>query len=131
MDWLFRTCVSKPFSMILEGFVDSEISECDYKDLCCSIADKLDFCICVTKTITEIRQFHIPDPDSPNGYKNTFSFHIIFPENCGTKKANKKFLEDNMARLLEVCLEDDLPVGLEDKFDSSGKKTFALIKVPA
>ena len=123
---LFKRCMFKPFTMILEGFVDSEISEWDYKDLCCNISDKLDFCICFTKTITETREFHVPDP---KGYKNKFLFHVLFPENRGTKSANKKFLEDNMARLLEVCLEDDLPVGLEDVFDSSGKKTYALIKV--
>jgi hypothetical protein len=115
--------------MVLEGFVDSEISEWDYKDLCCNIRDKLDFCICVTKTITETTEFHMPDTESPGGYKNTFSFHLTFPENHGTRKANKKFIEDKMVRLLEVCLEDDLPVGLEGVFDSSGKKTFALIKV--
>jgi hypothetical protein len=115
--------------MVLEGFVDSEISEWDYKDLCCSIYDKLDFCICFAKTIAEMREFHLPDENSPKGYKNKFVFHVTFPENHGTKSANKKFLEDKMARLLEVCLEDDLPVGLEGVFDSSGKKTFALMKV--
>jgi hypothetical protein len=104
--------------MILEGFVDPEMSETDFKDMCCSIADSLDFCIYFTKTITEFI-----DVESKK-----FSFHVIFPEKKGTKKANKKFLEDNMAELLRVCLEDDLPVGLEDKFDRSGKKTFALLK---
>jgi hypothetical protein len=113
--------------MILEGVVDPEISECDFIDLCCSIGEKLDFCICFTKNIVEIRKFH---NDSPEEYKNTFSFHVTFPENRGTKSANKKFIADNMARLLEVCLEDDLPVGLEYTFDSSGKKSYALIKVP-
>ena len=117
--------------MVLEGFVDSEISEWGYRDLCSSVADKLDFCICFTKTITETIEFHIPDADSPKGYKNKFLFHIIFPENYGTRGANKKFVEDNMLRLLKVCLEDDIEVGLEDSFDSSGKKSFALIKVPA
>ena len=126
MSRLFQSCIRKPFTMVLEGFVDSEISEWDYKDLCCNIRDKLDFCICVTKTITETIEFHMPDP---KGYKNTFSFHVTFPENHGTRKANKKFIEDKMAHLLEVCLEDDLPVGLEGMFNSSGKKTFALIKV--
>ena len=126
---LFKRCMFKPFTMVLEGFVDSEISEARYIDLCCSIGDSLDFCIYFTKTITETRQFHITDTESPGGYKNKFLFYVIFPENHGTKSANKKFLEDNMARLLEVCLEDDLPVGLEGVFDSSGKKTFALIKV--
>ena len=115
--------------MVLEGFVDSEISEWDYKDLCCSISDKLDFCICFTKTIMETREFHIPDTESPGGYKNKFLFHIIFPENRGTKSANKKFVEENMVRLLTVCLEDDLPVGLEGTFDYSKKKTFIIIKV--
>jgi hypothetical protein len=116
--------------MVLEGFVDSEISEWDYKDLCSSIRDKLDFCICVTKTITETTEFRKPDTESPRGYKNTFLFYVTFPENHGTRKANKKFVEDKMAHLLEVCLEDDLPVGLEGAFDSSGKKTFAIMKVP-
>jgi len=116
--------------MVLEGVVDSEISEWGYRDLCASVADKLDFCICVTKTITETIEFHMPDIDSPNGYKNKFSFHITFPENRGTKNANKKFVAENMERLLKVCLEDDLPVGLEDTFDPSGKKSYALIKVP-
>lgn len=116
--------------MILEGVVDPEISELDFIDLCCSIGESLNFCICYTKTIVEIRRFHKSDTTSPTAYKNTFSFHVTFPDNHGTKNANKMFVADNMARLLEVCLEDDLPVGLEDTFDSSGKKTFAVITVP-
>ena len=68
--------------------------------------------------------------DASGGYTNKFLFHIVFPENRGTKSANRKFVEEKMAHLLEVVLEDDLPVGLEGKFDSSGMKTYALIKVP-
>ena len=130
MKQLFGSCVTKPFSMVLEGFVDSDISECDFIDLCCSIGDSLDFCICYPKTITEIRKFHVPDTNSPEAYKNKFLFHITFPKNRGTKSANKKFIEDKMEHLLQVCLEKDLPVGLEDTFDYSGKTSFALIKVP-
>jgi hypothetical protein len=113
--------------MVLEGVVDPEISERDYIDLCCSIGEKLDFCICFTKNIVEIRKFH---SDSLGKYENRFLFHITFPENRGTKNANKKFVAENMERLLKVCLEDDIPVGLEGSFDSSGKKSYALIKVP-
>jgi len=115
----FFTCYSiKPFTMTLEGFVDSEISERDYIDLCCRIKESLDFCICVTKTITEISDFQVIESN-----KHKFSFHIIFPENRGTKAANKKFVL-GMVHLLEVVL--DLPVSLEG---NSGK-TYALIKVP-
>jgi hypothetical protein len=116
----------KPFTMVLEGHVDSEMSERDFIDLCCSIGESLDFGICYSKTITEIRQPYI----SGIGYEHKFSFHVIFPEKYGTRFANKKFIEDKMAYLLKGLLEDDLPVGTEGNFDSSGKKTFALIKVP-
>ena len=121
-------CIFHPFTMVLEGYVDPEMSERDFIDLCCSIGESLDFCICVSKTITEVREFHIPD--ASGGYKNRFSFHVVFPENYGTRVANKKFVEEHMANLLKGVLEDDLPVGLEGKFDSSGIQTFALIKVP-
>lgn len=114
--------------MVLEGVVDSEMPECDFIDLCCSIGDSLDFCICVSKTITEVREFRVRDVSG--GYTNRFSFHVVFPENHGTNAANRAFVKQNMVHLLEVVLEDDLPVGLEGEFDSSGKKTFALIKVP-
>lgn len=122
-------CIFPPFTMVLEGYVAPEMSERDFIDLCCSIGESLDFCICVSKTITEVREFHIPD--TSGGYKTRFSFHIVFSENHGTRAANKKFVEEHMANLLKGVLEDDLPVGLEGKFDSSGKKTFALIKVPS
>lgn len=121
MNRLF-TCYSiKPFTMTLEGFIDSNISERDYIDLCCSIRESLDFCICVTKVITEISDFQVTESN-----KKKFSFHVTFPEHRGTKAANKKFVLDNMVHLLEVVLEDDLPVMLEG---NSGT-TYALIKVP-
>ena len=118
MNRLF-TCM-KPFTMTLEGFVDSEISERGYIDLCSDIRDSLDFCICVTKNITEISDFKVIESD-----KHKFSFHITFPENRGTRTANKKFML-GMVHLLQVVLEDDLPVMLEGK--ESEKKTYALIK---
>lgn len=124
---LFESCMTKPFSMVLEGVVDLEVTETEFIDLCCSIGDSMDFGICYPKTITEIRQFHTR---YAIGYKNRFSFHVIFPNNKGTKNANKKFIEDKMAYLLERLLEDYLPVGLQDKFDYSGKMTYAVIKVP-
>jgi hypothetical protein len=105
--------------MELEGFVDSEMTEIEFNDLCESIRDSLDFCICVTKSITEVMLFE----------SKRFSFHVVFLDNKGTKAANKKFVEDKMERLLEVCLGDWLPVGLENKFDTSGKKTYGLLKV--
>jgi len=107
------------FNMQLEGFVDPHMTETEFNDLCESIRDSLDFCICVTKTITEVMLFE----------SKKFSFYVEFPDHEGTKDDNKKFVEDNMARLLEVCLEDWLPVGLEDKFDIAGKKTYGLLKV--
>lgn len=107
------------FNMELEGFVDSEMTETEFADLCESIRDSLDFCICVTKTITDVMLFE----------SKKFSFYVEFPDHEGTKADNKKFVEDNMAHLLEVCLGDWLPVGLEDKFDTSGKKTYGLLKV--
>ena len=125
---LFGCCMSKPFTMILEGHVDSEMSECDFIDLCCSIGDSLDFGICYSKRIAEVRKFQVPDP--AGGYQNKFSFHVLFPDKRGTRNANRQFVADKMACLLEGLLEDDLPVGLEGQFDTSGKKTFALIKVP-
>jgi hypothetical protein len=125
MNRLFECCAGKPFTMVLEGFVDPEMPECDFIDMCCSIGDSLDFCICYEKTITETRQFRTPCAE---GYKTRFSFHVLFPTNRGTKRANKAFIKEKMARLLEVCLEKDLPVGLEGAFDHSGKKTFALLK---
>jgi len=123
MNQLFECCITKPFSMVLEGFVDSKITERDFIDLCCSIGESLDFCICYSKTIVEIRKFKIQDGES------RFSFHVTFPDNRGTKYANKKFVAENMVKLLQCVLEDDLPVGLEGEFDCSGKKTYALIKV--
>jgi hypothetical protein len=117
-------CITKPFSMVLEGFVDSEMSERDFIDLCCSIGESLDFCICVSKTIVEIRRFQITDDGS------SFSFHVTFPDNRGTKYANREFVKDNMVKLLKCVLEDDLPVGFEDDIDYSDKKTYAIIKVP-
>lgn len=107
------------FNMELEGFVDSDMTETEFDDLRESIRDSLHFCICVPKSITEVRLFE----------SKKFSFYVEFPDHEGTKADNKKFVEDNMARLLEVCLEDWLPVGLEDKFDTSGKKTYGLLKV--
>jgi len=126
---LFRCCMTKPFTMVLEGFVDSEMCEQDFTDLCCSIRESLDFCICYEKTIAEVRKFREPSPESIDRYKNKFVFYITFPNNCGTKHANKKFIEDNMLRLLKVCLEDDIHIGLESNFDCSNKKSYALIKV--
>ena len=126
MSWLFECCVRKPFTMVLEGVVDSEISERDFIDLCCSVGDSLDFGICYAKTIVEVRKFQVPDTV---GYQNKFSFYVTFPNNRGTKSANRQFVADKMARLLEGILEDDLPVGLEGKLDYSGQQTFALITV--
>lgn len=113
------TCFSRTFTMELEGCVDRDMGETEFNDLCQSIRDSLDFCICVTKTITEVMLFE----------SKKFSFSVVFPDHKGTRAANKKFVEDNMARLLEVCLGDWLPVGLEDKFDTAGKKTYGLLKV--
>ena len=113
--------------MILEGFVDLEITERDFIDLCCSIGESLHFGIYMPKIIMENRQFRVLDSDV---YKNKFSFYVVFPNNRGTKSANKKFVAEKMAHLLEVLLEKDLPVGLEDNFDTTGKKSFALLKVP-
>jgi len=125
---IFGKYIFNPFTMVLEGFVDSEMPECKFIDLCCSIGDSLDFCICVSKTITEVREFQVQD--ASGAYTNRFSFHIAFPENRGTNAANRAFIKQNMVRLLTGVLEDDLPVGLEGEFDSSGIKTYALIKVP-
>jgi len=105
--------------MELEGYVDPEMTETEFNDLCQSIRDSLDFCICVTKTITEVMLFE----------SKKFSFSIVFPDHKGTKAANKKFVEDKMAHLLEVCLGDYLPVGLEDRFVTIGKRTYGLLKV--
>ena len=110
--------------MVLDGVTDPEMSERDFIDLCCRIGESMDFCICYTKTIVEIRRFHFPD-----AYTNTFSFRVEFPENRGTKAANRRFVAEKMAHLLEVVLRDSLPVGLENVFDPSGQKTFAIIKV--
>lgn len=127
MNQLFGSCRTKPFSMVVEGYVDPDMTERDFIDLCCSIGDSLDFCICVPKTITEIRRFRVPDGVSCT---NTFSFHVTFPNNRGTKSANKKFVAEKMAHLLEVVLEKDLPVGLEGIFNRTGKKTYAILHVP-
>jgi hypothetical protein len=105
--------------MELEGFVDSEMTETEFADLCESIRDSLNFCICVTKTITDVMLFE----------SKKFSFYVEFPDHEGTKADNNKFVEDNMVYLLEVCLGDWIPVGLKDKFDTSGKKTYGLLKV--
>ena len=110
--------------MVLDGVADPEMSERDFIDLCCRVGESMDFCICYTKTIVEIRRFH-----SPDAYTNTFSFRVTFPDNCGTKGANRRFVAEKMARLLEVVLEDHLAVGLENVFEPSGRKTFAVIKV--
>ena len=118
MNRLFTCYSMKPFTMTLEGFVDSEISERGYIDLCSDIRDSLDFCICVTKNITEISDFKVIESD-----KHKFSFHITFPENRGTRAANKKFVL-GMLHLLQVVL--NLPVFLE----GNSEKTYALIKVP-
>ena len=122
--------MTKPFSMVIEGFVDSEITETEFTDLCCSIGESLAFCICFPKIITEIRRFHMPDSNSPDGYSHTFTFHVVFPENRGTRNANQRFVADTMVHLLKVVLEDDLPVGLEGTVDHSGKKTYAVLRVP-
>lgn len=113
------SCFSRTFTMQLEGYVDPEMTETEFNDLCQGIRDSLDFCICVTKTITEVMLFE----------SKKFSFSVVFPDHKGTKAANKRFVENNMARLLEVCLEDYLPVGLEDKFDTTRNKTYGLLKV--
>lgn len=129
MNYLRNLCTYKPFTMVLEGVVDSQMDKTDFTDLCCSIADSLDFCICYTKTITEIRQFHIPGSQE----SSRFSFHVTFPEDRGNIHANKKFVEDKMVQLLEVVLKDSLPVGYEGGDDYTaykGKTTFAIIKVP-
>lgn len=126
---MFRCCMTKPFTMVLEGFVDSEMCERDFIDLCSSIGESLDFCICYEKTIVEVRKFREPCVDSIDRYKNKFTFYITFPKNRGTKHANIIFIKMNMLSLLKCVLEDDLPVGLENDFDCSNKKTYALIKV--
>lgn len=113
------SCFSRTFTMELEGHVDPEMTETEFNDLCQSIRDSLDFCICVTKTITEVMDFE----------SKKFSFNIVFPDHRGTKAANKRFVENNMARLLEVCLEDYLPVRPEDKVDKTENKTYGLLKV--
>jgi hypothetical protein len=120
-------CLFKPFTMVLEGTVDSDMCKRDFIDLCCSIGDSLDFGICVQKVIMVNMQFQVFDS---NVYKNKFSFHVTFPNDRGTKRSNRKFVADKMLHLLQVLLEKDLPVGLENEFDSTGKKSFALLKVP-
>jgi hypothetical protein len=130
MHWLLECCRAKPFSMVLKVYVDSELSETDILDLFSSIRDSLDFCICVKKNITEGRRFHIPDKTSPRGYTITFSFHIVFPDNRGSRYANKQFVEEKMLPLLHVVLEEDLPVGLEGTWNPSETKTYALLCVP-
>jgi len=114
--------------MVIHGVVDSDRTETEFIDLCCSIGDSLHFCICFTKKIIEIRRFHVADTKSPRGYTNTFTFHVTFPDQYGTRDANKKFVEEKLVHLLEVVL--DIPIGLEGNFDPSGKPTYALIQVP-
>jgi len=130
MHWLLECCRAKPFSMVLKVYIDSELSETDVLDLIYSIRDSLDFCICVKKNIAEGRRFHIPDKTSPRGYTTAFSFHIVFPDNRGTRYANKQFVEEKMLPLLQAVLEDDLPVGREGTWNPSGTKTYALLCVP-
>lgn len=113
------SCFSPNFTMKLEGYVDPDMTETEFDDLRESIRDSLDFCIYVRKIITEVRLFE----------SNKFYFNVVFPDHKGTKAANKKFVEHNMVPLLEVCLGDYLPVGLEDKFDTTGKMTYGLLKV--
>ena len=99
--------------MQLEGFVDPDMSERDFIDLCSNIYDSLHFCIIVEKTIVVVRKFDM----------NKFIFYITFPNNHGTKSANKKFVED-MTYFIQTVLEDHIPVGVDHS-----KKTYAILNV--
>jgi len=121
--------MSGPFSMVLDGIADPEMTERDFIDLCYYIKQTLEFGIPFPNTMTEIRNFKEPD-DSPLGYKNTFSFQINFPNHQGTRDANIRFIEDKLENLIYVLLIDYLPVAFETSIDFSGNKTYAVIKVP-